>query len=414
MSDPPVMTVGELTRQLKELLEVNFPFVAVQGEVSNCSRAASGHTYLTLKDRQAQIRAVVWRSAAARLKFEIRDGLEVIATGPVELYPARGTYQLIIDRVVPVGVGALELAFRQMREKLAGEGLFDPERKRPLPAFPGRIAIITSPTGAALRDILQVIARRWPKAHVVIVPVPVQGAGAAVKIAAALRVVHLIPCVDVAVVTRGGGSLEDLWAFNEEVVARAVFDCHVPVICAVGHEIDLSIADLVADRRALTPSEAGELVVPSYDGIRSGLDGSVRRLCNALRKQAAQTRQRLDAIRARRVLLRPQDQVCELARRLDDASERMQRAIRRQHREACGRLRGLCSTLEALSPLRVVARGYSITQFGHSPALVRSVNDVRPGDSIHTLLADGSLDSRVDTVIPRPPFGPTESHREGT
>ena len=262
MSNVPVLTISQLTRQVKNLVEEHFPFVRVIGEVSNCTVAGSGHVYLTLKDEAAQIRAVMWRSKASRLKFELHDGLEVVASGPLEVYEARGTYQLIIEQLIPQGVGALELAFRQLQEKLAAEGLFDPERKRPLPEFPRRIALITSPTSAAVRDLLQVITRRWQAVDLLIIPVPVQGEGAAEEIAAALRSVHRIPQCDVVITGRGGGSLEDLWAFNEEIVARAIYECPIPVISAVGHEIDISISDLVADRRALTPSEAGELVVP--------------------------------------------------------------------------------------------------------------------------------------------------------
>ncbi|MEX2287491.1 MAG: exodeoxyribonuclease VII large subunit, partial [Planctomycetaceae bacterium] len=266
-SNPPILSVSELTRQLKDLVEVNFVHVWVLGEVSNCTRAGSGHVYFTLKDGDAQIRAVAWRSQTARWKFEIHDGLEVVVAGPIEVYPARGTYQLIVEQLIPQGVGALELAFRQLQAKLEAEGLFDPRRKRPLPAFPRRIALVTSPSGAAVRDILQVLTRRWRAVDVVIVPVKVQGEGAAREIAAALANVHRIPDVDVVIAGRGGGSLEDLWAFNEEIVARAIAACRVPVISAVGHEIDVSIADLVADCRALTPSEAAELVVPNCEDV---------------------------------------------------------------------------------------------------------------------------------------------------
>src|SRR6185369_5236916 len=259
---PQVLTVTDLSRQIKDAVEGNFPLVWVSGVVSNCTRAGSGHIYLTLKDDGAQIRAIVWRNTAARLRFDVHDGLQVVAAGPVEVYEARGQYQLIVEQLLPQGMGPLELAYRQLCEKLAAQGLFAAERKRPLPQFPRRIALVTSPTGAAVRDMLQVITRRWRGADVVILPVAVQGTRAAAEIAAALRKVHLVPGVDVVIAGRGGGSLEDLWAFNEEVVARAIFECLIPVISAVGHEIDVTIADLVADRRALTPSEAGELVVP--------------------------------------------------------------------------------------------------------------------------------------------------------
>ena len=257
MPQPPILTVSQLTRQIKDAVEGNFPIAWVLGEVTNCTRAGSGHVYLTLKDDSAQMRAVIWRNTAARLRFDVHDGLEVVAVGPVEVYEARGTYQLVVEQLLPQGIGALELAFRQLCEKLSAEGLFARERKRAVPRFPRRIALITSPTGAAVRDMLQVITRRWMAARIIIVPVAVQGEGAAAQIAAALRSVHLLPDVDVVITGRGGGSLEDLWAFNEEIVARAIHACRIPVVSAVGHEIDVTVADLVADVRALTPSEAG-------------------------------------------------------------------------------------------------------------------------------------------------------------
>ncbi len=275
------LSVWELTSQIKDLLEAAFPTVWVAGEVSNFARPQSGHCYLTLKDDRAQLRAVMWRGVAIRIRFDLHDGLEVICRGHLDLYAARGSYQLVIEDVVPKGMGALELALRQLREKLAREGLFDRERKRPLPAFVRRIAVVTSPTGAAIRDFLQVLGRRWRGADVLVVPVRVQGEGAAAEIAAAIETVNRLPpekgdilhlCAekqnvpffrpDCLVVTRGGGSMEDLWAFNEEAVVRAIAASRIPVISAVGHEIDVTLSDLAADVRALTPSEAAELVAP--------------------------------------------------------------------------------------------------------------------------------------------------------
>src|SRR5580693_511566 len=283
MDEHEILSVTELTQQLKALVETGFPQVYVEGEISNFSRATSGHIYLTLKDEAAQIRAVLWRSAAARIRFELHDGLHVVAVGPIEVYAARGTYQLVIERLAPQGIGPLELAFRQRYEKLAAEGLFAEQRKRPLPRFPRRIALVTSPSGAAVRDLLQVITRRWPACDLIIVPVPVQGEQAAPAIAAGLRAAARLPRVDVIIAGRGGGSLEDLWAFNEEVVARAIFSCPIPVVSAVGHEIDVTIADLVADKRALTPSEAGELVVPERADVLSDLGHLAVRMESAAR-----------------------------------------------------------------------------------------------------------------------------------
>lgn len=398
MTETPVLTVAQLTHCIKDLMEGAFPYVWVLGEVSNCTRAGSGHIYLTLKDDAAQIRAVIWRNAAARMKFEIQDGLEVVAAGPVEVYEARGTYQLIIEQLVPQGVGALELAFRQLHEKLAAEGLFDPERKRPLPRFPRRIALITSPTSAAVRDMLQVITRRWSATNIIVVPVAVQGNGAAEQIAAALRMVHTIPDVDVAILGRGGGSLEDLWAFNEEVVARAVYDCRIPVICGVGHEIDVSIADLVADRRALTPSEAGELAVPHRDEIRRHLERLHQQLLAGLQQRAARARLQLDSLAAQRAFARPFERIHDAARQVDELELRAKNAIRQRLERARHRLTSISCSLEALSPLKVLTRGYSITRRAGTTEVVRSATELQPGDAIETFLHTGRVTSRVESV----------------
>jgi exodeoxyribonuclease VII large subunit len=398
MDQPTILTVSQLTRQIKDAVEGNFPLVWVQGEVTNCTRAGSGHVYLTLKDDTAQIRAVVWRNTAARLRFDLHDGLEVVAAGPVEVYEARGTYQLIVEQLLPQGVGALELAFRQLCEKLSAEGLFAAERKRKLPRFPRRIALVSSPTGAAVRDMLQVITRRWRGTDIVIVPVAVQGEGAAGQIAAALRSVHRIPRVDVVIAGRGGGSLEDLWAFNEEIVARALFDCQVPVVSAVGHEIDVTVADLVADVRALTPSEAGELVVPAREEVRAELSRLQRHLLQALRSRAATARARLDALGSRRVLTRPIERLHDLARRIDELEMRARRAIAHRVIFVREQLAAIGGRLEALSPLKVLERGYSVTRLVPSGAVVRSSEQVHSGDMLETLLQSGNVTSRVEVT----------------
>ena len=381
----------------------------VTGEVSNCRPARSGHVYFTLKDQNSQIAAVVWRLTAERLKFQIKDGMEVVAMGPVEVYPARGSYQLIVNQLMPKGVGALEAALRQLKEKLEKEGLFQRERKRPIPRIPKRIALITSPTGAAVKDMLQVITRRWPAANIIIMPVAVQGDAAAAQIAYALRNVHRIPDVDVVVTGRGGGSLEDLWAFNEEVVARAIFECPIPVVSAVGHEIDVSIADLVADVRALTPSEAGELVVPSREELSAGLASLRDRLVSRLRRKADRARLQLDALASRRVFTNPQQVIRQCSEQLDELSERMEAAARRRIQRERQTLAQASGTLDALSPLGVLARGYSMTFLADSeqsgPAgnvsrrsLLRDVKDVVPGDRLLTYLQSGRVISRVESL----------------
>jgi exodeoxyribonuclease VII large subunit len=397
-SPHPILTVSQLTRQIKDAVEGNFPRCCVQGEVTNCTRAGSGHVYLTLKDDSAQIRAVIWRTTAARLRFDVRDGLDVVAVGPVEVYEARGTYQLVVEQLVPQGIGALELAFRQLCEKLSAEGLFARERKRPIPRYPRRIALITSPTGAAVRDMLQVITRRWTAAHIIIMPVAVQGEGAAAQIAAALQRVHLLPDVDVVITGRGGGSLEDLWAFNEEVVARAIHSCRIPVVSAIGHEIDVTVADLVADVRALTPSEAAELVVPNRTDVHKELLRLEQHLAQALVSQAAGARARLDLLATRRVFSRPLERLHDLARQIDQLELRTRRALDNRMALARQVLANASGRLNALSPLQVLERGYSVTRRFPSGEVVRSFDQTQHGDTLETLLQTGRVKSRVEAT----------------
>lgn len=408
-----VKSVSQLTREVKELLEGHLTTQWVGGEVSNCRPARSGHVYFTLKDDDAQISSVVWRTTAARLGFELRDGMEIVAIGRVEVYAARGSYQLIIQKAFPQGMGSLELALRQLREKLERAGLFDTARKRPLPAIPRRIALVTSPTSAAVKDMIQVITRRWPGADIVVVPVAVQGANAAPEIARALSLVHRIPDVDVVITGRGGGSLEDLWAFNEEIVARAIFNCEVPVISAVGHEIDVTIADLVADRRALTPSEAGELVVPHRAELAAGLDDIRERLKNSLTQRAVNARLHLDSLASRRVFQNPIQRVRQLEEGVDDLSERLQAVVRRRVDRSRQQVSELSARLNSLSPLSVLSRGYSMTHLctlEEQPdgaatgivrgALVRNAADVQVDDLLLTRLEHGQIVSRVEKTVP--------------
>lgn len=399
MSELPVISVTELVTAFKEVVETALPPCCVEGEISNCRRSPAGHYYLTLKDDNAEIGAVIWKSTAARLKFQLKDGMQVLATGGLQVYVARGNCQFIINRLMPQGVGELELAFRQLKERLQKEGLFDADRKRPLPRIPHRIALVTSPTSAAVRDMIQVIGRRWPAVPVVIVPVRVQGDGAAEEIAHALQRVHLIPDVDVVITGRGGGSLEDLWAFNEEIVARAIADCRIPVVSAVGHEIDVSIADLVADRRALTPSEAAELVVPSQDEMRQTLHATVGRMQQLLQNRISRYQMRLEALESRSVLQRPMTLVDERRQLCDELADQMQRAIRLQHERLQRTVQATAGTLDALSPLKVLSRGYSLTTTSEG-SVVRSVSDVSSGDAIRTRTSDGTIQSVVSEIVP--------------
>jgi exodeoxyribonuclease VII large subunit len=393
----PVLTVSALTLLVKEVVEGTFPLVWVTGEISNFSRPQSGHCYLTLKDDESQLRAVIWRTVATNVRCDLHDGLEVICRGHLDVYAARGTYQLVIEEIQPKGLGALEQALRKLREKLAREGLFDAARKRRLPAFPRRIAFVTSPTGAAVRDFLQVLRRRWRGADVLIVPVKVQGIGAADEIARAIAAVNRLALqIDVLVVGRGGGSLEDLWAFNEEAVVRAIHASRIPVVSAVGHEIDVTLADLVADLRALTPSEAAERIVPAIDEVLAGLKSQHKRLAAALRGRVTDARSRLDGFAARRVLRKPFDRLLDLSRQLDGWDSRASRSMWNRLLRAQQQAAALAGRVDSLSPLGVLARGYSLTTRAADDHLIEDAATLAPGDQIKTRFAHGTAISRIE------------------
>jgi len=393
-----ILSISELTQQVKELLEDAFRSVWASGEISNFKRASSGHLYLTLKDPLAQLPAVMWRSAALRLRFDPQDGLGVIVRGHIEVYPPHGKYQFIIEELQPKGVGALELAFRQLQEKLSKLGYFDPRRKKPLPRFPRRLALVTSPTGAAIRDMLQVLAQRWSAVEIWVCPVPVQGEGAAERIAAAIRYLNRLGGIDVMIVGRGGGSLEDLWAFNEEAVARAIFDSAIPVISAVGHEVDVTIADLVADFRALTPTHAATHVVPSAEELLNGVRDLETRLHDSVRRRLEQTRGYLDDLARRRIFRLPLERIHAEEQRLDDWSERLRRSLKQRLDRAGNLLQSHAARLETLSPLNVLARGYSLTRREADRAVVRSPEQVQLGDRLVTTVQHGEIISRVEEV----------------
>lgn len=392
------MSVASLTARIKSSLESGFPDLWVAGEVSNFSRPSSGHCYFTLKDDAAQIRAVMWRGSASRLRFDLKDGLELICHGRIDVYAPRGSYQLVVEQAQPKGVGALELAFQKLREKLASEGLFDRERKRPLPAFPRRIGFVTSPTGAAVRDFLQVLSRRWRGVDVLVIPTRVQGDGAAEEIAAGIAAANrLREPLDALVVGRGGGSLEDLWCFNEEVVVRAIAASRVPVISAVGHEIDVTLSDLVADVRALTPSEAAERVAPSADDLIARVRTLEGRLHGAARRRIAMGRERVERVSRSRPFARPHAIHEDRSRRLDEIDRSAQRAVRRLVERGQARLAAVAGKLESLSPLGVLQRGYSLTTDANGKVL-RSIEEIDAGDRLTTRLAEGEIISVVETA----------------
>jgi exodeoxyribonuclease VII large subunit len=392
-----ILSVSQLTALIQGTLESTFHSLWVGGEVSEVTRPHSGHVYFTLKDAQAQIRGVIWKSTAQRIKFKLAEGQQVVCHGDLDVYPPRGTYQLVVRQVEPQGLGALQLAFKQLQERLAAEGLFDAAHKKRLPAFPRRVGFVTSPTGAAVRDFLEVAARRFRGVEILVIPARVQGDGAAAEIVRGIAVANrLMPPLDVLVVGRGGGSLEDLWCFNDEAVVRAIFRSQVPVVSAVGHEIDVTLSDLVADVRALTPSEAAERVIPSADELNARLRQFERRLVANLRGRALAARRRVVQLAKSRVLRDPKTLLYDLSRRLDEMDAAANRAIHRRLAATSDRLTAATAHLESLSPLAVLARGYSVTTLPGGE-VIRDAKQAQPGQSIHTRLARGELVSRVES-----------------
>ena len=436
-----ILTVTELTHQIKKHLEEGFEEIWIEGEISNFRSPSSGHYYFTLKDDKSQIKAVVFRFMGRYLKFEPQDGLLVICRGRINLYEPRGEYQLILDYMEPKGIGALQLAFEQLKGKLQKEGLFDPEHKKPLPLLPQKIGIVTSPTGAAVRDLLNVIGRRFPNMEILINPVKVQGEGAAQEIASAIEELNCLPGIDVIIVARGGGSLEDLWAFNEEIVARAIYHSSIPIISAVGHEIDFTIADFVADVRAPTPSAAGELVVRDKVELTNLVESLSSRLgnrminlfeteknrLNFLKKRVPDLRLRLSDLQLRvgdvssrlaprifdalqlkneilkgrevRLLLRnPKLKIEEYLKSISLCEEKlidsMLLLLDRLHQVLEKYLRGL----DSLSPLNVLKRGYCITRLLPSYEIVKESGMLSKGDRVNIVLWKGAVFCQVEKV----------------
>jgi exodeoxyribonuclease VII large subunit len=400
---PPenALSVSEVTSRVKEHVESRFADVWVAGEVSNLTRASSGHIYLSLKDESALLRAVVWRGTVPQLAIEPADGLQVVCHGRIEVYPPRGTYQLTIDRLHAVGTGALEAALRRLHARLDAEGLFAPGRKRPLPTCPRRIALVTSPTGAAIADFLECLFGRWRGSEVIVVPSRVQGAGAAEELAAAIALATRIePAVDVIALVRGGGSLEDLWSFNEEVLVRAIASAPIPVVSGVGHEIDVTLADLAADVRALTPTDAAARLSPDGRQLAAGLAAAAERLRAALARRTETARDRLRQLAGSRVFADPSLIVRDRRQATDQQLVRLARQARVAVSRSGERLAAAAARLEAGSPLKLLARGWSVTFRGGEPAALRSVVGLRPGDPLVTRLADGLIHSRLENIAP--------------
>jgi exodeoxyribonuclease VII large subunit len=403
---PDAMSVSEVTARVKEHLETRFADVWVAGEVSNLTRASSGHVYLSLKDDAALLRGVIWRAAAAQLAIDPADGLQVVCHGRLEVYAPRGTYQLTIDRLHALGTGALEARLRRLRDALDREGLFAPGRKRPIPAFPRRIALVTSPTGAAIADFLTALFARWKGSEVIVVPSRVQGAGAAEELAAALAAAaRLAPPVDVIALVRGGGSLEDLWAFNEEVLVRAVAGSPIPVVSGVGHEIDVTLADLAADMRALTPTDAAARVSPDGPQVAAAVAALGLRLQGGLGRRLALARERVVQLARSRIFADPSRLVRDRRLAVDQQAARLRRLAGAAVARGRERLAAAAGRLEAGSPLHLLARGWSVTIRTPDRAALRSVAGLRAGDELVTQLADGRLWSRLERIAidaPRP------------
>jgi exodeoxyribonuclease VII large subunit len=447
-----VYTVSELTRSIKFVLEEDFADVWVEGEISNFRVPNSGHAYFTLKDKDSQLKVALFKLNKRLLKFEPEDGLHVIVRGRISVYEPRGEYQLIADYMEPKGIGALQLAFEQLKEKLFKEGLFDEAHKIPIPQFPQKIAIVTSPTGAAIRDIIRIIERRFSNVHIIIYPVKVQGEGASIEIAQAIRELNKISHgehaepIDVMIVGRGGGSIEDLWAFNEEIVARAIYDSKIPVISAIGHEIDYTIADFAADLRAPTPSAAAELVVRDKREVIQNIIGLEKRAINSIQNMVDILKSGLTGLQERRVLKSPLDKIYELQQKIDDMGLRVSRSpmlIYKKFKErtfhlsrslfilnpaikidrikemltelnkgletAIGHrmemldknLRGMAGKLDALSPLSVLERGYSICRSMPDMKIIKDSTEVEKDKQISVRLHKGGLICRIEELIGR-------------
>lgn len=391
-----ILSVTEITDAIKGQLEGRFPNVWVEGEISNFKHHGSGHLYFTLKDEGAALAAVCFRFAAAKLDFRPENGKKVQALGAITVYPPRGNYQIKISRMIPAGMGELQLAFERLKKKLEAEGLFAKERKRPLPFMPRIVGVVTSPTGAAIRDVVNVLTRRFPNVTMILCPARVQGPGSKEEIVSAIeRLNALEPRPDVLIVGRGGGSLEDLWSFNEEEVARAIVASAAPVVSAVGHETDFSIADFVADRRAPTPSAAAELVVPERSELVERVNKLERRGATAVRRLWKLSSERLVRLQARPCWARPMQRIELLQQRVDDLTNTLALHVRAVFRDGAARFERAAGRLHALSPVATLARGFSIATRADDSAPVRSVQDVERGDHIDVKLSEGRLRCEV-------------------
>jgi exodeoxyribonuclease VII large subunit len=393
------LSVSELTAWIKKALEGAIPRFWVVGEVGSVTFSNAGHVYLTIKDSESQVSGVLWRSTWEKCRFDLREGMSVLGLGKLDVYGPRGSYQVVLQRLEPQGLGPLQIAFRKLYARLEGEGLFRAERKRPLPRFPRRIGFVTSPQGAAIHDFLEVLRRRWPHTDVLVIPAKVQGVGAAEEIAQGIGLANRIrPLLDALVVGRGGGSIEDLWAFNEEVVVRAVVGSRIPVVSAVGHEIDVTLCDLAADVRALTPSEAAERLVPNREEVLGGLREVRLRLMRSVGNRVREWEGRLEGLESRPVIAQAERMMDTKVQRVDEMEYRVHETFARLFEATHHRFEKLSQRVEGVSPLKTLGRGYTLTSDVQSGRLVSSVRDVRPGQRLRTRGVDGQWESMVERV----------------
>lgn len=393
------MTVSQITAEVRDVVSRAFGKVVVVGEITNLTQHASGHVYFSLKDSHAVLKCILWASKAERLKFKLHNGLTLIVRGKIDLYPPQGTYSLHAEEVSPQGMGPLELAFRQLYEKLEARGWFSTEHKKLIPSFPKRLGLVTSTSGAALKDMLRILTQRWPLTEVWVIPVPVQGDTAGKDIAETLHWLNtLTQQPDLLILSRGGGSMEDLWAFNEEIVADAIFRCRIPIITGIGHETDTTIADLVADQRAPTPTAAASLAVPHVEEWLERLRGAYTRLKQLTVENLQWEWDRLERLRQHRLFANPMQAIEDGRQELDEWNERLVAAIQRRWLTSQKELARSSAVLAALSPLQVLGRGYSVTRNTTTGQPLQKSSDVAPGENIETILQTGRLISRVESV----------------
>lgn len=394
IAEPKVFKVSQINAAVRNILEANFAAIWLEGEISNLTIPSSGHMYFSLKDELAQVRAVMFRSRQAALQFQPENGAQVIVAAQVSLYEPRGDYQLLVEQMNLAGAGMLHAKFLQLKAKLAAEKLFATTYKRELPCLPKYVGVITSPTGAAIRDILSVLTRRFPGVDIIIYPAQVQGSEAAMQIVTAIQDANKRSECDVLILARGGGSLEDLWPFNEEIVARAIFASEIPIVSAIGHETDFTIADFVADVRAPTPSVAAELVVPDAVELKAGLIESQQRLLNSIQHKLQQAKWLLSSLSSR--LVHPRHYLLEQAQHLDELERRLQAGIQNQVLSWQHRLAKAAAALELVSPLATLERGYAIVSYNSK--IINKVTDIAVGAKVQTRLADGVLDCLVEEI----------------